>query len=403
MSDYGIKAEGFLIKPYEICLSEILALFTQQFGKIMQDNESKFYQIARILAMRESDSWEAFKALWDQFNINAAEGSFLDDLVACFGITRLPATQSVVTLHGICDPGTYIAIGKLFQCTVNNAQFQVVQDVSSTVSEIDFDVVAIDYGPISAPIDTVTVIIENISGLDSVSNPAMASIGRYEETDDALRYRFLSYARNFIGFSTYNSIQGKLEQLLISTGKASSANIFVNDTADIDTEGRDPNSIEFVIDCPSTQDDYNAVTQVIFDVKGASVPTYLDSVVGVTGQAVDRKSFSHAINFSKISYVYAHIRVGILKSTEELFPANGNAIIKQNIIAYGESFMSKPGQDLLASPFFGEVCKVAGIKMCQIEVSLDGSGWSMNGYQNVSARQRLQYTESNITFLELTE
>jgi hypothetical protein len=348
MSDYGIKETGFNLKTYDKCLTEILSLFRQTFGKIREDSKSKFYQVAQILALREADSWEAFKALWDQFNLNAATGSFLDDLVACFGVTRIPATRSVVMLSAVCNEGTYVPAGTLFQCTTNNAQFVTLSGFTSTGPAMHFDAYASEYGIVSAPSGALTVVVTPVPGLTSVTNSSAASVGREEETDDALRYRFLSYARNYIGYCTHNAIKAKLEQKLVSTGKASAVNVFVNDTTETDTEGRPAHSIEVVVDCSSSDEIHNAVAQAIFEVKGATVPTFLANTYGVTGTAVDSDGFSHSINFSKIDTVPAYVHFSLYKSTETTFPSNGEDLIKEIVIAYGEKYMSKPGQDLLA-------------------------------------------------------
>lgn len=398
MSDYGITVNGFVMKSYEQCLNDTLLEIEALFGRINRDSNSKFYQLAQIFASKESERWEALKYFWDMLNVSGAEGVFLDEIVANFDIKRLEAKQASVMLSMVCDIGTVIPAGTLIQCSANGAQFATVAQVTATDTYTQVYARSVLYGAVFAPSNTLTIIITPVVGLNAVYNMQAASVGRDRETDAALRYRFLSYARKYLGASTLPSMQQKLEQNLITEGIASSVKVFANDTGSIDAEGRPAHSVEIVTDCAASQDIYNQIAQAIFSCKGASVPTYLDTNFGVTGNAQDSDGVLHTINFSRIAYLNAYIRITLTKSTEEFFPAEGETIIKSSCVLYGNENMSQPGDDFIAGVFSGKAFEVPGIRAAVAEVSINNTTWN-SVYIPISARQRLVFSESNVTIL----
>lgn len=398
MTTHGITASGFVAKSYNECLTDTLDAIESLFGKINKDSNSKFYQIAQIFATKESDRWEAIKYLWDMLNISASEGTFLDDIVSNFLIQRFEATRAAVELTFVCDIGTTIPAGTLVQCSVNNAQFSTVSEVTATEATVQVLARSVEYGKVFAPVNTITILVDSVVGMHAVYNMKAATSGRERETDTALRYRFLAYARKYLGASTLPSMQAKLEQNLINADIASSVNVFANDSSNVDSEGRPGHSVEIVVDCAADPDIYDLIAQEIFNCKGASVPTYLNSEHGVTGNAIDSNGVLHPINFSRVTYINAYLKITLTLSTEEFFPAQGESLIIKNCVEYGNETMSKSGQDLLSGAFMGKVFEIPGIRFATIEVSTNGTDWYYD-YATVSSRERLIFSESNIIIL----
>lgn len=148
-------------------------------------------------------------ALANQINPNLAGGVYLDAILALTGVQRTPATPSIVlaTVTGV--PGTSIPAGSqasetgsgnanLFQTTST-----VVIPISGTLIGVQFQSV-VD-GPIPAAPSTLTQIVSDVLGWETVTNPAAAVPGLDTQSDISAR----SFRRETLfsqGASTAGSI-----------------------------------------------------------------------------------------------------------------------------------------------------------------------------------------------------
>lgn len=125
----------------------------------------------------------------NQINPNLAGGIWLDALMALLGSYRIPGSYSLVsaTITGVA--GTVIPAGSQASETVNNAVFattaQVVIPAGGTLTDVEFQSVVL--GPIPIAATTLTQIISNILGWETVSNPAAGTPGTLEQSDTSAR------------------------------------------------------------------------------------------------------------------------------------------------------------------------------------------------------------------------
>lgn len=125
----------------------------------------------------------------NQINPNLSGGVWLDALMALLGSYRIPGAPSLVyaTISGVA--GTVIAAGSQASETVNNAVFatttQVVIPAEGTIANVEFQSIVL--GPVPAASDTLTQIISNILGWETVTNPAAATPGTLEQSDTSAR------------------------------------------------------------------------------------------------------------------------------------------------------------------------------------------------------------------------
>lgn len=142
-----------------------------------------------------------------------SSGSDLDSWMADYGLTRLPSVASsgeVTFARFTTGSRVTIPIGTLIQNFDGSQEFRVIADNSyPTYDSINqVYVLAIDGESITVPIEnitvnsgalgnapanSITVIVQTIPGIDTVTNANAFTNGRNEETDDEFRARFLEY------------------------------------------------------------------------------------------------------------------------------------------------------------------------------------------------------------------
>lgn len=116
MTDYGITAEGYVIKPLPIIESEIEASMKAIFGdQINTTPQSIFGQLKGIYSEREFKLWELNEDIYNAGYRPTATGASLDNVNSLVNADRLEALKSQITgqaLFGIL--GTLISTGTIF-------------------------------------------------------------------------------------------------------------------------------------------------------------------------------------------------------------------------------------------------------------------------------------------------
>ena len=141
--------------------------------------------------------------LANQINPNLAGGVFLDALLALLGSPRVVASPSTVlcTITGV--PGTSIPAG----AQISDASGDLFQLVTTTVIPVGGSITGVIFtsvltGPIPGLAGTLTVIVSNILGWETVTNPADATLGVTTQTDASARvYRTNTLALQGMGFA----------------------------------------------------------------------------------------------------------------------------------------------------------------------------------------------------------
>jgi hypothetical protein len=129
-------------------------------------------------------------SLANQINPNLAGGIFLDAVWALTGGSRTGASRS--TIAGVVltgNPSVIVPAGTLVS-TVSGDVFRSVISVAlnpAGTATVDFE--SVEYGPIPATPDSLTNIVPStaVLGLDSVTNPNAASLGKLQQSDASVR------------------------------------------------------------------------------------------------------------------------------------------------------------------------------------------------------------------------
>jgi hypothetical protein len=134
-------------------------------------------------------------ALANQINPNLAGGVFLDAILALLGSARVPATPSTAlcTITGVV--GTSIPAGAQISDGTNYYQLQTTTVIPSggSISGVIFTSVIL--GDVPGVANTLTTIVSNILGWETVNNPDTVTQGSTTQSDAAARlYRLNTLA-----------------------------------------------------------------------------------------------------------------------------------------------------------------------------------------------------------------
>lgn len=126
------------------------------------------------------------------------------------------------------------------------------------------------------------------------------------------------------------------------------------------TQGRPPHSFECVVVGGDDQD----IVDKIWLVKPAGIEAWGNT----PGIVVDSEGNNQPISFSRPVPKYAWIYVDLTLNDEEIFPADGEDQVAENILEKGNTF--EIGDDLIIQKFFGPIYQVPGIGNADISVAL---------------------------------
>lgn len=123
-------------------------------------------------------------ALANQINPNEAGGVFLDALLALTGAFRSPGTPSTALCNITGVAGTSIPAGAQISDASGDAFEIVTTTVIPTVGYInDVSFQSVLNGPVPGLSGTLTTIVSNILGWETVTNPANATLGTTTQSD----------------------------------------------------------------------------------------------------------------------------------------------------------------------------------------------------------------------------
>lgn len=257
--DY-LTGKGVIVPDVSTVLSEIEATMKSLFGADL--NTAPTSPAGRLIEMfQRSRSFTiyAMAAISNMLNLNTANGFILDDLGALFLIQRQPATYTTTTavLGGVS--GTVIPKGTRFQTTAGDI-FETTTDFTLG-SSIPLRVKAQKSGPIPAAPNTLTIILDNIYGLETVNNPGSADMGQDLESDGEYRTR-IKNSLDINSISVLSAIKANLEA--ISGVKSTYCyDNYSNQTVDVDAITLPAHSVLAVVQGGDAQQ----IAQVLYDKK----------------------------------------------------------------------------------------------------------------------------------------
>lgn len=179
---------------------------------------------------------------------------------------------------------------------------------------------AIVVGATIAPTGTVNKLQRPLNGIETTLNTQAYIVGRLRESDEEFRRRGISSVSTD-GTATVPSIVGGVYN---NVPNISSVFLVENDTHLFDANGRPPHSYEVIIFGGSDED----IGNELWRTKPSSISTYGNTEVVVR----DSNNNLRTLYFTRPDPVIIAIRIEYSIYDEEIFPVNGNALIRQAVI-----------------------------------------------------------------------
>ena len=370
---FGITPDGLVIKTLADIDAEIDTALRATFGaQINTSAQSVFGQLKGIFAEREALLWELLSDLYNAQYPATSEGVSLDLAAALTGHVRLPARASrieEVELSGTA--GTIVPAGVIFSVADNpDARFKTELEVTIEAGgTVLVDCIALETGPIEVVEDTLTQIDTPIAGLDSVTNPLPAIIGRDLETDAELRIRRNGNLQ-FSQAGPVEAIRSAILALNADTTKVAIEHVIVfeNYTLTTDARGLPGKSFEVVVYQAggSTDRDQEIADTIFLKAKPAGIEPYGSISVQVT----DSQGFTHYCWFTRPTQVPIYLELDLTVTSD--YPANGDDYIKEKIVQWGNGL--GPGADVVVYPsLISQLADVAGIVDVVVRIGVAAS------------------------------
>lgn len=236
-------------------------------------------------------------------------------------------------------------------------------------------------GDFSEAPGNVNTLATPVWGWDGVTNPLSAIPGRLRETDSELRLRFKDTR-----FDRATNIIEALYSALIVLFGVKNVIVYENDTNITDEKQIPPHSFLVLIDGGSPLEIGKAIWE--------NRPTGIASVGNSNVDIIDSFGYTRNIAFSRPVEVPVYIRIGL--TTNDKFPADGEAQIKQALIEYINQ--QKIQSEIVYSRLYTPINSVPGHQVDSLLIGTDVDNLST---QNISVLfdQITKTSDARITFI----
>lgn len=190
--------------------------------------------------------------------------------------------------------------------------------VSKVTSNILFE--SVDYGNITVPTGTITIIVKNVDGLDSVTNDITPIAGRLEESDIAARQSYIKR----IAIRSQNIIDGIVADIYQNVDGVLSVVGMENYTSEYDADGRPPHSFEIMVD----GGDNSEIAQIIFQRKCPGIRAYGTTQVDIA----DKYGNIINVGFSRPNYQYVWLKITLTRNLREVLAPNYATLAKEAVM-----------------------------------------------------------------------
>jgi hypothetical protein len=366
---FGLTLNGFVPERLSDIVTALNADFQTQFGQnVKLDPTSVNGQLIGVMAERFADLWEAVQEVYAASYVNTARGQALDDIFLLVGLTRNPATSSLVTLT--LTTSATVAQGS----TVQDASGNVWTTLSAAVPAGGTATTTASpsiTGPIPALAGSLTIINSPVTGWTAVTNAHDAVLGTNVESDAQFVTRGLLAARYGAG----SSVDALRASLLRSSG-VQLARVIENTSALIDSVGRPGHSIECVVQGSGV------VQQDILNRIWAGKPGGCLTYGNTSGTVIDAAGNTQNVNYTipVVVPIYLTIQYWVLGANQgPQFPAAGVSQIQSAILAYGQTLNA--GQIVAPWPIEQSFSSVPGLEEVQIFL---GTGYNPTNQNPIS-------------------
>lgn len=187
--DY-VNETGIIVPDASVIQAEVEQEYLDTFGSDLNvDPSTPQGMLITIETLSRIAVADNNAAVANQINPNLAGGVFLDALLQLTGAQRVDSSPSLVncTLTGV--QGTIIPSGSQISTTDGETKFELITTttipVGGSISDVQFQ--SVEDGEIAAEENTLILIVSNVLGWETVTNPAAATLGTITQSDTQAR------------------------------------------------------------------------------------------------------------------------------------------------------------------------------------------------------------------------
>jgi len=379
MVDYGVTALGFTLKRLEDIKSDLVTALSTITDPVsgetltpdLEDEDDPLIQVVNAFSDSLAEAWEHLQSCYNQFDPLRSSGAGLTGVVQLNGLRRRAGSRSLTPVIITGTPNTIIPVGSRIS-TVNDVPiFELPALQIGSGGTVVGIASCIDDGPVVANVASLVKIMTPISGWTAVTNTSEASLGTYEETDEELR------ARQQI--STSATAQTIIEAISSGIGELAGVE-FVKMYQNI-TLLEDDRGIPAKCIAPVVQGgDDDEIAQVLYQKLAAGGA---DSFGSTEVSIVDNQGIPYTLRFTRPAAVDIYIEVELTVVNENVWPTNGEDLIKAAIIAWASLGASGlnissatqydqdgylPGQSVYATELMIPCYSVGGVQINSIVI-----------------------------------
>ncbi|MFS0878032.1 baseplate J/gp47 family protein [Solibacillus isronensis] len=275
-----------------------------------------------LLAQQRAEDNELAEEIWNSRFIDTSEGASLEANVRRALITKKKWLKASGSVSLQLEKGTNVPSGHLFR-TPYNVYFRTLEEVDAVETTIySVEVKCLDYGIIgNVAAGDISVNVNNITGLISVTNPEAFVNGQDEENDDALKARYYE-SLSKVGARRIESIEANV---LDEVPGVRSCVVIENVEDFYDADGRPPHSFETVV----LGGEDELIAQAIFKKKPGGIRAFGKTT---TVNVPDDKNFNHPIGFTRAAPVPVFVRIH--RKVTNRFPLDGDEQLILRVIEF---------------------------------------------------------------------
>lgn len=323
--------------------------------------------ILRVFAYFQSILYQDVNDAYHNNFIDDATGVSLDRLAANFGLHRNPAQQATVELSFEGTPG-YTVTAPMTYGTEDGINFVLYDDVNLVDDGTGTGrgtgwAAAVETGETSnVSASTITVRVDDVEQVTSVTNANAASGGMSVESDASLANRIHAQITSQPGPTLYG-----LYTALNNVTGVKRVQIIQNLGIEADESGNPPKSLHFYVLGGQQQ----AVGQAILDNIAAGVQT----VGKLNVKAEDIAGHIHDVFFDTAQQLSIYVNVSI-NTTDDFDALNGAAAIKQGVKDYISGV--DMGGTIVYTRLFQPIYEVPGVSSATVEIGTDKDSLAAN-------------------------
>lgn len=367
-----LTSKGFERLTYDDIVNKKIQIAKELFGEDIDTSElTPLGKFIRINAFALAEAEEEAEYIYYSIFPNTASGVSLDRLCTFVGISRNPATSAAYNVKVVGTNGYIVPTGFLVG-TASGINFYNTSDVEIVNGECTINVWCTKTGTTGNVVtETINRVVNPIADISSVQGIELVSSGTDDETDYELRKRF-ELAREGAGACTESAIRSALMRVPTVT----SAGVIINDTTEIDTEGRPAFSFECFI---SGGENYHTeIAETIYNKKPIGIKTFGDISETVT----DDGGYKHIISFSHTKNIAVNVLVKI-RVDPSYEGSVGTEDIVNNLTTYIDGL--GVGESVILTSLYGKIHAVAGVDEV-IELKLAKVGESFSS-KNITVKE----------------